>query len=251
MPFADLETLDLTEYLARHREDTSLWVFLHIPVTVDDSFIGTLGARMRPYRNLFIQDPDPGKSHEQKLADLMDGFLADLDRQPCRAASGHLPWNYLDPLRAARPDLRVVTFLRAPDERVIADYRYQSSPAHPPHNDFVARFPSLEDYARDPASQETMTTFLWGTDGRPTMEALIDHIRLNFAFVGLIEAYAPSCAAIFTAMGQPGPLPDWTPPEPDPSVSQALRDEIRALNPLDQVAYDYVRTILRRHDLPV
>jgi hypothetical protein len=245
LPFADLETMALADYLTREAARPGLWYYIDIPQTAGRAIPAALSQGMRPYRNLFTQDPDPSRSHEAKMGDVLDGFLGGLTAAPCRAASGHTPWHMLDALRAALPDLRIFTMLRQPEERVIADYLYQCSAAHPPHESFQAQFPRLEDYIDHPSSQETMTTYLYGKGPRPTPEALIDHLGRGFAFVGLADRAEFSLAQVFGAMGRTAPAFD---PPPAADVSQDLRALIRRANPLDQVAYDYVLTMLRRHE---
>ncbi len=244
MPFADLNSIAMADYIAREAARPGLWYYIDIPQTAGRAIPAALSAGMRPYRNLFTQDPDPNRSHEAKMGDVLDGFLSGLTAKPCRSASGHTPWPMLDALRAALPDLRIFTMLREPAERVVADYTYQCSSAHPPHEAFLAQFPRLEDYIDHPGSQETMTAYLLGKTQAVTPEALIDHLGRRFTFVGLVDHAGFSLEQIFGAMGRPAPA--FTPP-PRADLSEDLRDRIRRANPLDQVAHDHVLGLLQRH----
>ena len=247
MPFADLETLALADYLAHEARIEGPWLFLHLPATGGTRLSAALEARMQPFRRI---EPRSGAVTE---------FLCDLARAPHPAAALRSNWAVSESLRVGRPDLRLVTLLRDPVARVQADYQARLAQG----GDFGQRFPDLIRWAETPGAQDVQADHLVGKAANPSPETVIDRLRQGFAFVGLTELLPQSLAAILAAMGRARPPeparpePAWPEPAwPDP-VLQALDPlpdrlaaMIREMNPLDQAAYDYVRTVLRRHGAP-
>ena len=253
LPFADLATMSLPDYIAREAAQDTMWFFLHIPKTAGSSFATELSTRMKPYRNVHVDYNNPAVPASQQMAGVVEGFAAEMQVKPFRSASGHVPWHLFETIQAARPDTRVVTFLRNPEARVISDYRYQRTPMHPPYREFIAQFPTLESYAESPQSHNKIAKFIYGRGRNPSAAELIAHIGRAFTFVGLVEMYPLSFNAIFAAMGQPGLRPAEhkrkTPDTKDTAfeLTDTVKALIRETNQLDQAAFDYVRGILARH----
>ena len=69
--------------------------------------------------------------------------------------------------------LKLITMLRDPAVRMISDYRYQTTPAHPVHREFVERFPTFEDYLATEWTRNRMFRFL--RPGQRVTFDLVDH----------------------------------------------------------------------------
>lgn len=254
MPFADLETMELDDYLAREAQTESLWYFLHIPKTAGSSFSSELAARMRPYRNVHVDYTRTDLTAEAQMPERVSAFVREMEERRFKSASGHTSWDQLEPLRRAPFSSRFVTFLRSPEARVISDYRYQRTEMHPPHAAFIREFPTLESYVENRVSQNKMARYLMGRKMRDiTPEDLIAHIGQAFTFIGLVEMYPLSFTSIFTAMGHPKVAPvEHKRKTPDTASTEvaltpALKARIRDVNALDQAAFDHVRAVLMRH----
>lgn len=253
MPFADLESMSLSDYIAQEAAKDSFWFFMHIPKTAGSSFSSELASKMRPYRNIHVDYTRTDVSTTDQMGGVIADFVTEMKTKEFRSASGHVVWGHYETLRAARPDCRVVTFMRDPIARVISDYRYQRTPMHPPHQEFMKEFPTLESYVASPASQNKTTLFMTGSRDALSPEELIARIGQEFTFIGLLEMYPLSFSSIFGCMGHKGLMPTEhkrkTPDTKDTQVevTPAMREMIREVNQMDQAAYSYVQTVLRRH----
>ncbi|CAM3316251.1 sulfotransferase family 2 domain-containing protein [Paracoccus nototheniae] len=254
MAFNDLARMSLSRFIETHRgDDRTLWLFQHIPKTAGSSFSTELRTRNRPYRNICVDYADASMSHEDKIAQSVTTFLQMAQDQPFRSASGHLKLPQIRRVAEASADCRVITFLRQPEARVISDYRYQRTPMHPPHQDFIRAFPTLESYVRSSESQNKMADFLLGgTEGVSAAEAAAQ-VGESHLFLGLLEQYPMSFNIVFRLMGHDGLWPSEhkrKTPETEATkvdISQDLRRMIRRTNPLDIAIYAYVHRMLAPH----
>jgi hypothetical protein len=189
--FASFASLNLDEYLKREAAPDDLWVFLHIPKTAGSSFAAEWSELRRPYRNIHVDCQDKDTPFDQKLERAVDRFVADNQTGGFRAASGHITARHLLRIRKTIPQTRAISMLRDPVERVISDFRYARTPAHPPYKDFIQQFPTIESYVDSPASQNKMFRFLT-PDPRFRMAELFAFLDESFSFIGVTEMYPMS-----------------------------------------------------------
>jgi hypothetical protein len=243
--FADFHALSLSDYLAAARDTEALWFFLHIPKTAGSS-LSTEMARIRaPYHNVEIDYARPNGDHNAALAEAVASF-AHTDAAQARSASGHVPAPLLAPILEARPDARLFTLLRDPVQRVVSDYIYQTTPAHPPHEAFRRRYPSLEMYALERSEQNKMAFFLSGERSSDAdFESLYRTVVKRFSFIGLVECYPMSFNIAARLMGEGGLPAEHQRRTADAdrdriAVTPSTLDLIRRVNTLDQRFYDRV-----------
>jgi hypothetical protein len=103
-------------------------------------------------------------------------------------------------IRETFPQSRVVSILRNPVERVISDFRYARTPAHPPYKEFIGQFPTIESYVESPASQNKMFKFL-APDRDIRMAELFEFLDESVSFVGLTEMYPMSFNIVMQLFG--------------------------------------------------
>ncbi|QYZ70043.1 hypothetical protein [Neotabrizicola shimadae] len=251
MSFGDLKRMSLADFISEFTEPSALWFFQHIPKTAGSSFSAELRSIASPYRNIHASYGDDGSMKAGSLEEALSNFCSDPELPSYRSASGHLKCELLEPLRTSIPRLRVTSILRAPENRVISDYRYQRTEMHPPHLRFREQFPTLESYIDHPMSQNTMAKFIAGRDC--TAESLIRAVEEDMAFVGLLEMYPMSFGIIFQLMGHPNKFPSEhqrkTPNTADTSVdlTQDILRKIKDKNEKDVFMFDHVRSILTAH----
>lgn len=251
MRFGDLREMSYEAFLERAPRD-AFWFFLHIPKTAGSSFSTELATRLRPYRNIHVDYSRHDLSHNEKLDLAVSEFVSHPRRDRFRSASGHVPLHRLQPVRDAIPRMRIVTILRAPEARVISDYRYQRTPMHPGHESFKKTFPTLESYVESEVSHDKMAHFVGGGDD-VDVETLLRRADEDFAFIGLLEMYPFSFNTIFTLMGEPGLFPTEhkrrTPENADTAVeiTPAISRRIRETNPRDFALFEHVRSVLAPH----
>lgn len=238
----------------------ALCVFVHVPKTAGTSLRGEIAQILQPDVNIAVDYTDTARSFHQRMDEAVDGFLAEAAGAQVRFASGHILARHAQRIRAAVPDARFVTFLRDPVQRVISDYRYQRSPRHPVHADFIRQVPSLEAYLelrpeRNKTAQHLVAPeVLLGGDPAEC----VDYVLRNYAFVGVQEMYPISFRTLTTLMG----APSWprlrenvnSDNDAERQATREVTERIRAANPLDVALYDAVfprwqgvREALARH----
>lgn len=158
-------------------------VSLHLPKTAGTSFgaalEGHFGARLRrDYGDLPLNTPADTRNASALHAALAldDGGLQDV-----ACIHGHfLPVKYL--LQAGRRDVRFVTWMRHPVDRMVSHYRFwrrhpPPSPAYALHWRMHAEDWSLETFCLAPDLRDVYTQFLWAFP----LE--------TFDFIGITEHY--------------------------------------------------------------
>ena len=231
------------QYFTASRDAPSdFWFFLHIPKTAGSSFRAELASRLRPDANIFVTYEDPHASHEERLHQAVSVFLASAGKIPPRFASGHLYRAHVELLRAAYPHIKLITMLRHPVARVISDYRYQRTPAHPPHREFIEAFPDLGCYVRCRPEQNKMHHYLSRYPGQPVDE-VVREIEREFVFVGTQEQYEYSCRVLFALLGrlEYPVIYDRKTQDTDENRLESIdySAEIEATNSLDMQLYRY------------
>lgn len=237
--------MGLEEFIVRESAPDDLWIFIHIPKTAGSSFGSEIAELRRPYRNIHVDYEDRSTPHEVKLENTVAQFIEDFERAPFRACSGHLHMRHVLRIRRAIPRARIITLVRNPIERVISDFRYARTPAHPPHKDFIKQFPTIDSYVVSPASQNKMFRFLT-PDPDMRMAEFFDFIDDNVSFVGLTEMYAMSVnitARLFGSDRLPTSYKRKTEPTGDNQVERTpeLVNRIRETNVRDFALFRFVK----------
>jgi len=191
MGFSRFASLSLEKAIEQETAPDDLWIFVHIPKTAGSSFAYELSEWRRPYRRVRVDDEDTITPHKKKLERAVSQFIEDCRTTPYRACSGHMNMRHVLRIREALPGARIVSMLRHPVERVISDFRYARTPSHPPHKEFIRRFPTIESYVDSPASQNKMFRILT-PDPNITMDKFYEYLDENISFVGITELYPMS-----------------------------------------------------------
>ena len=249
MSLAGLVNGDLEGYVAENRGNDRCWFFVHIPKTAGSSFRSELADLLRPNYNVHIDRDRRSAPHAKKIVAATKAFDLHLKRRRCRFASGHVPVATLAQHVEAWPELKLITMLRDPAMRIISDYRYQTTPAHPPHREFLQRFPTFESYLGASGVRNQMFEFL-----RPSRQATLDEcitfIVERFAFVGLVEMYPMSVRLVTRLMGlerSPSRYLRKTLETEDNriEVTSQMIERVRELNSLDVAIHGYFRARLK------
>lgn len=251
MPLAGLLDGDIRRYLASQADRPgALWLFVHIPKTAGSSFRAELARRLQPERNIEVDYTDESRPFHQRLKEAVQGFSAEMNPAGVRFASGHIFRSHAAYIADRHPDVRPLTMLRNPVARVVSDYRYARTPAHPPHREFIRQFPTFESYMESPASQNKIHEFLRHKPA-DSVESVIADIEARFSFVGLTEMYYLSCRVLFTLLGDarnPTVYERRTEASDDNAIPDldALTPRIRALNARDIAIYDHFHDRLKQ-----
>lgn len=245
----DFESRPLAETIAEAREGAKLWIFVHIPKTAGSSLSHLLGRHAAPYRNIHPGDEDANLPHTARLSQAASRFIEETQSIDFQSCSGHLRPEDHQRIADAVEGARLVTFLRNPVERVISDYRYSRTPAHPQWREVIQEFPTFESYIEHPQSQDKMWRFL-ARDRRASIGDCIAQIERDFAFVGLLGMFPMSVGVLFRMIADkdiaPGKRVRRTKATPDNrvEVSPELRKRIAELNRRDFAIVQHFRAKL-------
>lgn len=238
MPIATLFRQGFDRYVAEEADPGDrLWVFIHIPKTAGSSFRDELGRRLSPEYHLKVDYVSDRPLPAQRLA-AVEACLEANRRQRLRFVSGHVQYQHLRRLAVDEPRTRFITILRDPVSRVVSDFYYQRTPAHPLCEEFKQRFPTLEDFARFEPGQNKMTKFLRINRNEQAIDVASRMLR-EFSFVGLQDDYNLSFR-LMTRLLLRSSTPEAHLRRGDgrPEISGETLSLIRALNTEDVVLFE-------------
>jgi Sulfotransferase family len=226
-----------------------LWLFIHVPKTAGSSLRAAIADQLQPNYNINIDATGSAMTRDEAFKAEIEKFIA-LDKgQPFAFASGHVKMDEALHIRNAvgRP-VKFITMLREPVRRVISEFRYQCTPAHPDHQEFRQRYPTVESYVEDPHSQNKMFRHLALRE--ETVPATCARLEADFAFVGVVEMY-PLAVKQFSkiigariAAGTRARVTEAT-EHNAVDVTNELTRTIRQLNPLDEQLWRHFRDLMR------
>ena len=249
MPLTAIVDGDLERYISDNRAEEGCWFFVHIPKTAGSSFRRELADLLRPNHNVNVAGDRRQASYEDKIAAATKDFNDRLNQSPCRFASGHVPVTALMRHLDNWQNLKLITMLRDPAVRMISDYRYQTTPAHPVHREFIERFPTFDAYLATEWTRNRMFRFLRPSEDA-TLEECIAFMVERFAFVGTVEMYPLSVRLVTRLMGEERSPSRYLRKTVDNQhnqleVTPALMERVRELNSLDVALYGYFHSKLR------
>ena len=157
--------------------------------------------------NIEIDYNDRERSFHERMDIAVNAFIVKAKSEGTRFGSGHILGRHVRQISDELPDTRLVTMLRDPVERVVSDYRYQRSPAHPPDAEFIREVPDFAAYLRIETQQNKTARHLLPypmvADGDPVRA--IEYTLANYDFVGVQEMYALSFGILTAMIGKPRP----------------------------------------------
>lgn len=222
------------------RSTAGMIVSLHLPKTAGTSFGTSLekhfgAAFMRDYDDRPINTPPYARNLSALQAAIAN---AERDFDNIRCIHGHfLPLKYL--LLATRRDIRFITWLRHPVERLLSHYYYWRRNYNPAnaaalHRKVVEENWSIERFCLGPELRNIYGQFLWGFPIE------------NFDFIGLTEYYTQDFAYFtqrylnFEVNAEKVNVGDKQTSEY--SIDSAFRNEIEAFHDRDMQLYRQVLT---------
>jgi len=236
---------DVITYAQQFNRNKHMLVFHHIQKTAGSSLTRELSLTLPPYMNVHVGPGgyEIGGPKADMMTAAVENFIAEEAKSRFRSMSGHMAPAHLKMVRDACPHAAFFTVLRDPVARVISDYRYSSTPTHPPHKSFIAKYPTIEAYLDDPARQNAM----WKLVGaREQVEDAIARVFNRYLFIGLVEDLTLHFEFLTALMGCPRTIATRD------NVTQAndrnkvdltdeLRSRIEATNTKDRYFYNAVR----------
>jgi hypothetical protein len=249
MAIGDLRSRDVHRFINGNRDEGGLWLFIHVPKTAGSSFRKELAETLRPQRNIHI-NYDSDEPFAQQMETAIARFLEADKYTYFRFASGHINMDQALLIRRNRPDTRIITFLRNPVDRVISDFRYQRTPAHPPYKNFIERYPTIDAYIADPVSQNRMSRILTPSHIDPAdFDEVVNFLDQNVTFIGIQDIYPLSFSIMFGLLGmnrhpRVHERKTQSTDTNDVMLSEELQSRIRSINDLDHRLFRHYRQLL-------
>ena len=179
----------------RFAERSDIMLFVHIPKTAGMSVGRSLQQCFDQFRGVDWNDVPKSFRTQTREACYRQ------TRMPGRQViMGHFAWNEMQLWRNHEMEMKCGTILRDPLDRLVSNYNYNCSDAHPDNPNFRKRFPTLRDFARTlPYDLQIMQTIGVITSFAHGMEKFIRH----YSFIGVTEQLPASLQHLSRSHGLP------------------------------------------------
>lgn len=176
--------------------DDDLMLFVHIPKTAGMSLGESLAAAFAKFRP--VTWPHVEKTFRTQVRQAL--YLQ--TQKPMRqVVMGHFAWEELQSLRQQDLPLKCGTMLRDPLARLVSNFNYNRSEAHPGHATFRKRFADVESYARQQPFDLQMTQAIGWVD---SFDRALARFLMHYSFLGVTERMAASLAHLARTHGLSG-----------------------------------------------
>lgn len=113
---------------------------------------------------------------------------------------GHYGWTELQYWRNQDLPIKSGTILRDPIQRMVSNFNYNSSEAHPAHQQFVAKYPTITAYINNTAFDVQLTQAIGLVS---SFDDVLTKLTLNYTFLGLTEHLGQSLRLLSRSHGLP------------------------------------------------
>lgn len=247
MSLDELRKGNLETYVTQNKFGDDLVFFVHIPKTAGSSFRLEMSSARPPDVNVHVDGDDRPVPHKTKILDALARFRLKHARDAVRFASGHVTTREL---LGIMPDykIKLITFLRDPVERVISEFRYQRTRAHPDHASFIARYPTMDRYLDQVDEQDKIFNYLKPSQDC-SAEECFEFVVDRFCFVGLIESYSASFRLAMLLNNSDRQATQWERRTNEleteiVNITDDLRERIRRANEKDYFLYGKFRSMM-------
>lgn len=191
MNFHHLFTHNIDEYCQQVFDPKKMLFYMHIPKCSGTSSVNYLKKYLK--RNWHFQ--------YNRIEESWPLFLKNSKEGRLQMAAGHFAYQHFDNLKENEVPHYGISFMRHPVKRIISEYRYMCTPAHPPYQEFIQRFPTFEDFVNKRVQPNAMAKILVG--GSSSFDEYLQKLKEGYSFIGLTEFYNLSMAILMTALGHP------------------------------------------------
>ena len=192
MNFDDLFGNDLSSYLDGVFQPRKMLFYMHIPKCAGTSSVKTLVAAYSRCWHFQFDRID------EQFPIFIDRAKNDSEG-PFELAAGHFLSHHLQDVQKNQVPHHAITFFRHPIARVVSEYRYICTPAHPFSEQVLSDYPTFEAFVERRLQPNAIAHILFG--GVCSFDEYVEKLKQNFCFVGLSEFYHLSMALLMKAQG--------------------------------------------------
>lgn len=251
MDFFSLTPDNVEDYIRENHAFSGMWFFHHVPKTAGSSLVAELGKHASPYINVDVSYEDDGETFSERRDHAVSKFCEQVRQDPPRSASGHVLARHLEQIRNQGRDVRSFTFLRHPVERVLSEYNYCRSELHPPHESFIAQFPTVESFVADESERNKCAQYLLD-DLTMSWDEIVQLIRSRYQMIGLQERYPVSFLVMSSLVFDMSlPIEKERVGKRRQAVDPGLARMIAEANEIDLALHDAVKTVYERIALSI
>ncbi len=236
MNFDDLFQPDIQVYLDNAFVPKQMILYVHIPKCSGTSTVTALKESFP--RNWHFEYATIDQHWDQFIE-----RTTNQRQEPLELAAGHFWHWHLDSVRHHQVPCHGVTFFRHPIQRLVSEYRYMCTPAHPPSQEFVKQFPSFEAFVEGHAQPNTIARMLY--NGVTSFDDYLSRLKRDFRFIGLSEFFHLGMAILMRSLDKPYRVQPRANVTLDNEqnrfdVSQWAHQRLLESQSLDLMVYDYL-----------
>lgn len=175
------------------RSEADVMLFIHIPKTAGVS----VGRSLHEVFDTFhgVEWNNVARSFRRSTREAVYAQTCGPSRQ---VIMGHFGWPEMQIWRNHEMDMKCGTIFRDPVSRAISNYRYNCSSAHPDHEAFQSRFPTLESYVNQLSFDVQMTQAIGYVN---SFENALEKFQRYYTFLGITEQLSASLAHLSRSHG--------------------------------------------------
>lgn len=160
--------------------DTML--FVHIPKTAGVSVGKAFQETFDRFYSVQWDNIGPSFRHSTRMA-----MYSQTQKNGRQVIMGHFGWPELQVWRNHEIPIKCGTIFRDPVARMISDFNYNCSPAHPQHAAFKEKFPNIEVYIRNTILDFQITQAVGFIS---SFQNLLEKLIKYYTFLGITEKLA-------------------------------------------------------------
>ncbi len=233
--FSSLFSVTNPKNLFKEEDDVTL--FVHIPKTAGMS----LGAGL--FKCFDEVHPIPWNdinTASNKVFHKIADSLA-YEEKIRRIVPGHFKFQHMKSYINNQVPFKAISFMRDPVKRMISNYNYNCSEAHPPHVEFKGKFPTLRDFVTTRPKDEQLKQLvgIYSSYGQA-----FDLLTSYYQFIGLTEFYEKSTKLLSLSFGlaeiETYKVNQAKKKEEKEEIKQEDIDLIREKTRIEQRVFDYL-----------